>query len=203
VPQPEPRLDALARRACVGLASRSSRRSFLARVGALVLAGGVRAARAQAGVPGSEPIGGGWYGFCGHYFTTGSCPGPYRLPRVDARGYPLRPSDGHPVDNLGRLVDAHGFPVDEGRRRLRGPDGRPLPRAPRTRLCEDWVPEEQGVDARTQGVWYRCCGGQIRKLVDCCSLSRQRVNGDASLRGYCYGSRRVFCVLYHDTGMPC
>ena len=60
-----------------------------------------------------------------------------------------------------------------------------------------------GIDAVTQGSWYRCCGGQIRKLVDRCSRSRRRINGDASLVGYCYTGRRVFCVMYYDTGLPC
>ena len=31
---------------------------------------------------------------CGHIWTTGSCPSPLGLPRVDRNGYPLRPSDG-------------------------------------------------------------------------------------------------------------
>jgi hypothetical protein len=200
--------DATARRHCVELAAGRSRRSFLGQVGAVVvglLAGPVAAARAGRSrrVPGSEPIPGGWYGFCGHYFTTGSCPGPYRLPRVDAKGFPLRPADGRPIDNLGRLVDRQGQPVDDNGRRLTGPDGLPLAAAPRTRLCEDWVPEQHGIEAVRQGVWYRCCDGQLRRLVDCCSTSRRRVNGDASLRGYCYGERRVYCVLYYDTGVSC
>jgi hypothetical protein len=58
-------------------------------------------------------------------------------------------------------------------------------------------------DARGQGSWYRCCYGQIRKVVDCCSYSRRRINGDASLTGYCFNGRRVFCVQYYDSGLPC
>ena len=189
----------------VRLAARGTRRSLLVRAAALAFTlVGSRAAAAQArGVPGSQPIGGGWYGFCGHYFTTGSCPHPYAVPRVDRSGRPLRPSDGAPVDNLGRPVDAQGFAVDPAGRRVLGPGGEPLARAPRTRICEDWVPEEAGVDARPGGAWYRCCGGQVRKLVDCCSHSPRRINGDAGLVGYCAGGTRVYCVLYQDTGMPC
>jgi hypothetical protein len=198
------RPDRLAR----ALAANSSRRSFLGRLGALVLLlVGARTTRVAAGggigLPGTEPLPGGWFGFCGHTWTTASCPHPATLPRVDARGLPLRPSDGRPLDNLGRLVDAHGMPVDEAGNRLLGPDGIPLPRAPRTRICADWVPEQHGVDAHVQGSWYRCCEGQVRKLSDCCSLSRVRLNGDAALQGYCYGPRRVFCVTYYDTGVPC
>jgi hypothetical protein len=188
------------------LASGTTRRSFLAGVAAA--AAGVLGARAAEAAPrrpfpGTERISGGWYGFCGHYFTTGSCPGPHELPRVDARGYPLRPSDGHPVDNLGRPIDALGRPVDLRGDPLRALDGTLLPRAPRTRLCEDWVPSRHRVDAVTQGAWYRCCNGQIRKLADCCSPSRRRINGDGALVGYCRPGRRVFCVMYVDTGVPC
>ena len=57
--------------------------------------------------------------------------------------------------------------------RLVGPDGDPLERGPRTRICEDWVPEQFRIDAVTQGSWYRCCSGQVRKLVDCCSTEHQ------------------------------
>jgi hypothetical protein len=54
-----------------------------------------------------------------------------------------------------------------------------------------------------QGSWFRCCGGQIRKLMDCCATTQRRVNGDQALHGYCYGRRNVFCVTYYDTGLPC
>ena len=158
--------------------------------------------RGPAGA-GAGRIRGGWYGFCGHTWTTGSCPSPFSLPRIDARGFPVRPADGRPVDNLGRLIDALGRPLDAAGAPLPGPDGGVLPPAPRTRVCEDWVPERYGVDTVLQGAWYRCCDGQIRKLVDCCSTSRARINGDAALVGYCRPGRRVFCVVYMDTGVPC
>jgi hypothetical protein len=188
------------------LASGTTRRSFLAGVGAAVLGAlGLRGAgRAEAApIAGTNRIRGGWYGFCGHYFTTGSCPGPHELPRIDARGFPLRPSDGRPIDDLGRLIDAHGRPVGREGQLLLAPDGTPLPRAPRSRMCEEGVPRRFGIDAVTQGAWYRCCDDQIRKLTDCCTTNRTRINGDAGLRGYCRPGRRVFCVMYYDTGVPC
>jgi hypothetical protein len=181
------------------LASGLTRRSFLGRVGAALL-GVVGGSAVAAAVRPDEAEA---FHLCGHIWTTGSCPTPYTLPRIDRRGYPIRPKDARPIDNLGRLVDANGFPITEGGQRMTGPDGDALPRGPRTRVCEDWVPERFGIDAVTQGSWYRCCGGQIRKLVDCCSRSRRRINGDASLVGYCYTGRRVFCVMYYDTGLPC
>jgi hypothetical protein len=53
------------------------------------------------------------------------------------------------------------------------------------------------------GAWYRCCGGRVRKLVDCCTPSSRRINGDRALRGYCFNGRKVFCVMYYDTRIRC
>lgn len=201
----ERRIDQAGEELAHRLASSTTRRSFIGVVGAALL--GLTADRAtarRARVPGTEPVPGGWFGFCGHYWTTGSCKGPYKLPRVDRQGRPLRPADGRPVDDAGRLINDLGQPINEAGERLRGATGRPLPRTPRSRLCQDGVRKRYKLnDAVLQGSWYRCCDGQIRKLWDCCSTHRRRINGDASLRGYCYGNRRVFCVVYVDTGVPC
>jgi hypothetical protein len=200
VPWRDGLLDDAGETLATGLAAGMTRRSFLGRLGAVTLglvggstvAAAVKTEKAEA------------FHFCGHIWTTGSCPSPLGLPRIDRKGYPLRPRDGRRIDNLGRLVNREGYPIDEEGARMRGPDGKLLPKGPRTRLCDDWVEEVYGLrDATIQGAWYRCCSGQIRKLVDCCSRSRHRINGDASLRGYCYAPRRVFCVMYYDTGMPC
>jgi len=199
VRRPEELLGEAGESLATGLASGITRRSFLGRVGVTVL-GIVGGSAVAAAVDPDEAAA---FHFCGHIYTTGSCPSPLGVPRIDRNGYPLRPKDGRRIDNLGRLVNANGYPIRENGTRLRGPDGRLLPRAPRTRICADWVPERFGIDARIQGSWYRCCNDQIRKLVDCCSRSRRRINGDASLRGYCYAPRRVFCVQYYDTGLPC
>lgn len=197
--RPDDVLDGAAQALSARLAAGLTRRSFLGRMGGAILAvtGGATVAAAL------KPEEAEAFHFCGHIWTTGSCPSPLGIPRIDRTGYPLRAQDGRPIDNLGRLVDAEGYPVDEVGLRLLGPDGEPLERAPRTRLCEDWVPERFEIEARTQGAWYRCCNGQIRKLVDCCSPSRRRINGDASLVGYCWKGRRVFCVMYYDSELPC
>ncbi len=199
MPPPERVLDRAAATLASELGNGLTRRSFLGRVGAFVttLVGGSAAAAALA--PDEAEA----FHLCGHIWTTGSCPSPEGIPRIDRHGYPLRASDGHPIDNLGRPVNARGYPVDEHGRRLRGPDGVRLPAGPRTRICEEWVAELFGVDAASQGSWYRCCYGRIRKLTDCCSHSWRRINGDAALSGYCYRGRRVFCVMYYDTNMPC
>jgi hypothetical protein len=180
------------------LAAGSSRRGFLARVGAGVLAAAGGSVIGQVVQPGDADS----FHFCGHIYTTGSCPHPTGLPRIDSRGYPLRANDGVPVDDLGRPIDAEGRPVDGTGGLLREPDGRPVPPAPRTRLC-DRVHSIYGMSTTNDGSWYRCCGGKVRKLVDCCSHSSRRINGDAALVGYCFHGRKVFCVQYYDTSVPC
>lgn len=176
----------------------TSRRGFLARLGRLLVAasgGGLVAAavRAQAAEA---------YHFCGHIYTTGSCPHPTGLPRVDAHGLPLRAADGKPVDDLGRPVDAEGRPVDASGRPLLAPDGEPLPPAPRTPVCAA-AAAQYGFRPYNDGTWHRCCNGRVRRLIDCCGYVTRRINGDAALVGYCYAGRHVFCVVYYDTKIPC
>ena len=196
---PDQLLDDAAATLSTELANGLSRRSFLGRVSTFVMAlvGGSAVAAAV------KPEDADAFHLCGHIWTTGSCPSPLGLPRIDRNAFPIRPKDGRPIDTFGRLVNGDGFPIAGDGTRLRGPDGQVLPRAPRTRICEEWVPERFGISAVTQGSWYRCCGGRIRKLTDCCSTSRHRINGDAALTGYCYTGRRVFCVMYFDTTVPC
>ena len=74
--------------------------------------------------------------------------------------------------------------------------------APRSRLC-DRVQSIYGIRTTVDGSWYRCCGGKVRKLVDCCSRNSTRINGDAALKGYCFAGRKVYCVMYYDTRVPC
>jgi hypothetical protein len=181
------------------LAASTSRRGFLARVSRLLTA------VAGAGAVGAliEPGEADAFHFCGHIFTTDSCPHPTGLPRIDAHGFPLRAADGAPVDDLGRPVDADGSPIDASGEPLLDPDGRPLPPAPRSRVCQDAVAQRFDLRTRIDGSWYRCCGGHVRKLVDCCARTRRRINGDGALTGYCYSGRRVFCVMYYDTKIPC
>jgi hypothetical protein len=175
-------LERTVERRSVSLARKTSRRSFLGWLGRgfVALAGGQVAAialnpeRAEA------------YHICGHTFTTGSCPHPYYpLTRIDLHGYPVHPVYGYPIDNEGKIYTSR-----EQRR---------------TKICAQWVPSRYPFTGSPvlQGAWYRCCSGRIRKLWDCCSYSKRRINGDASLHGYCYGSRRVFCVTYFDTNTRC
>jgi hypothetical protein len=199
VPEHLDRAESRLERAADALASNTSRRGFLARVsGALmVAAGGTTVVRAV--VPPGEA---GAYHLCGHTYTTGSCPHPTGMPRIDSQGMPLRARDGQPVDDRGRPVDGSGRPVDDDGNLLRDTDGRPLPPEPRTPVC-DRVQEQRGFRTVVDGAWYRCCGGKVRKLTDCCAHHSKRINGDAALRGYCYRGRKVFCVMYYDTKVPC
>jgi hypothetical protein len=170
-----------------GLATSTSRRGFLARVSkTLSLAAGAGAVGALVDAGDADA-----FHFCGHIYTTDSCPHPTGLPRIDAHGYPLRAADGVPLDDLGRPVDAAGHPVDAHGRPLLDPDGRPLPAAPRSRVCQDGVARRFDLRTRIDGAWYRCCGGHVRKLVDCCAYTRRRINGDAdaSVPDCCCGTR--------------
>jgi hypothetical protein len=182
------------------VAAGSSRRGFLARVGAAVLA--TTSARAVGSMIAPEEAESKYYTFCGHTFTTDSCPHPTGLPRIDRHGLPVRAKDGHAVDDLGRLIDHHGRPIDESGRPLTDPDGNPLPRASRTRVCHA-AAEKYGFHDHRDGTWHRCCGGHVRKLVDCCGYVQDRINGDAALTGYCFNGRKVFCVMYYETHVPC
>jgi len=176
----------------------TSRRVFLGR------AGGVAASAAGAGIVGAviRPGDAEAYHFCGHIYTTDGCPHPTGLPRIDRRGLPLRARDGRNVDDLGRLIDALGQPVDEDGALLTDLEGRPLPAAPRSPVCM-LAGARHGIRVKTDGAWYRCCGGRVRKLVDCCSPNAKRINGDRALRGYCYDKRKVFCVMYFESSVPC
>jgi hypothetical protein len=198
---PEPRGSGSAEsvgRALDSLAADTSRRGFLARMGAALTAATAGGLVAKAVKPGEADA----FHFCGHIFTTGSCPHPTGTPRIDARGYPLHAESGDPVDNLGRVVNGRGVPVNGRGEPLRDPDGRPLPPAPRTKVCDETA-RRFDLETWVDGSWYRCCGGRVRKLVDCCSHSNKRINGDAALEGYCYRGRKVFCVMYFQTKVPC
>ena len=71
------------------------------------------------------------YHFCGHIYTTDSCPHPTGLPRIDSRGLPIRAKDARPVDDLGRYIDAQGLPVDD--------DGAPLTDADCATAPDGWL----------------------------------------------------------------
>ena len=178
--------------------SPSSRRGFLATAGAA--AGALAAVRTLGSLvqPGDAEA----FHICGHIYTTDGCPHPTGLPRIDTKGFPLRSWDGRPVDDLGRPINAEGAPVDESGALQLDPDGRPLPPATRTRICSA-TGRRFGIATRTDGSWFRCCGGHVRKLTDCCTPATRRINGDRALRGYCYGKRHVFCVMYLQTRVPC
>ena len=110
--------------------------------------------------------------------------------------------DGHKVDDLGRLIDDAGRPIDDEGQLLTDPDGHPLPVASRTAVCTA-VGQRYGFRTQVDGSWHRCCGGHVRKLIDCCSYNRMRINGDRALTGYCFKGRKVFCVMYFQTRVPC
>ena len=165
-----------------GLAQKTSRRSFLGRIGGslVAMAGGSFVVAAL------DPERAEAYHICGHIFTTGSCPHPF-FPntRIDRYGFPVHPTHGYPVDDEGRIYTSRS--------------------QTRRKICEGHVAERYPYTKPVvlEGTWDRCCGGRIRRVVDCCSRSRTRINGDASLVGYCHGGRRVFCITYIETEIRC
>ncbi|HVF52310.1 MAG TPA: twin-arginine translocation signal domain-containing protein [Actinomycetota bacterium] len=164
------------------LATRTSRRSFVTRLGAgiVALAGGPYVAAALA------PQRAEAHHVCGHTFTTGSCPHPFApRTRVDSYGFPVHPKHGYPVDDDGELYVSKD--------------------QPRRKVCQRVVPERYPHvgQARYGGGWSRCCKGRIRRIRDCCSYSNTRINGDASVTGYCHNGRKVFCIAYLDTTTRC
>jgi hypothetical protein len=169
-------------RAGTELARRTSRRSFLGRLGRAIvaLAGGSMVAVALA------PERAEAHHICGHTFTTGSCPHPYApLSRTDAYGFPVHPTYGYPVDDMGYI-----YLSDRQRR---------------TKVCERFVPERYPFvhNPRYGGGWSRCCDNRVRHIQDCCSRSTIRINGDASVRGYCPPGLRVFCITYLELNLRC
>lgn len=177
----------------------SDRRGFLERLGGAVVALAGARTVASALVPEQADA---YTNFCGHTYTTGNCPAPTGLPRVDSQGLPLRAADGVPVDDLGRPVNGKGQPIDAHGHVLRDADGTPLAPAPRTKTCET-AGHDYGIKLMLEGSWYRCCGGKVRRIRDCCGATNVRINGDAALVGYCYPGHHVFCVTYFETSMPC
>jgi hypothetical protein len=175
-------LERLMERASIGLANKTTRRSFLGRIGqgVVALAGGsmvavaLRPERAEA------------YHICGHTYTTGSCPHPYSpQSRVDKYGFPLHPVYGYPVDDGGRIYKSH--------------------HQTRHKMCEQLVPMRYPYTGhpRQGGGWTRCCNGRLRRIYDCCSYSDRRINGDAAVTGYCYNGRKVFCIGYRELTTRC
>ena len=174
--------DAAVERGARTLAEKSSRRSFVGRLGKglVALVGGPLVAvalspeRAEA------------HHICGHLYTTNSCPHPFEPhSRLDRWGYPVHPWFGYPVDDEGNVYVSR----DQTRRKV----------------CQEVVPDiyPYTESPRFGGGWSRCCGGRIRRIADCCSYSDIRINGDASVRGYCYAGRKVFCIGYRDTNVSC
>jgi hypothetical protein len=176
----------------------SSRRGFLAAAGGAVAALTVGRTIGSFITPGDADA----FHFCGHTFTTDSCPHPTGLPRIDRRGFPLRAHDGATVDDLGRRINAAGSPIHDDGSPMLDADDRPLPPATRTRICKA-AGKRFHISTQVDGSWHRCCEGHVRRLMDCCTTASHRINGDRALKGYCYANRHVFCVMYFQTSVPC
>jgi hypothetical protein len=173
-------LESAAERFSVDLAERTSRRSFVGRLGTGIVAlmgGSFVAAALRPDLAEAHHL-------CGHTGTTGSCPHPLRYPRIDLYGYPLHPTEGYKVDDRGRKYTSSS--------------------QPRHKICEYMVRAKYGVPyPRYGGGWSRCCWGRVRRLYDCCARVRYRINGDLANTGYCDSGRKVFCIAYRNTSYRC
>lgn len=164
------------------LARRTSRRSFLGRLGKTIvaMAGGSMVAVALS--PGRAEA----HHICGHTFTTGSCPHPFApLSRTDLYGFPVHPRFGYAVDDEGEIYLSE--------------------RQTRSKVCQTVVPERFPFvrNPRYGGGWSRCCNDRVRHIQDCCSTSNTRINGDGAVRGYCPRGRQVFCITYRELNVKC
>jgi hypothetical protein len=165
------------------IASRTSRRGFLGKLGrsVVVLAGGGVIATALAPERASA------HHICGHIASTGSCPHPFgKLARTDSFGFPVHPKYGYPVDDEGEI---YTDPTTQERHKI----------------CEETVPSTYPFVKHPKygGGWTRCCNGRLRHIQDCCSASRVRINGDGSVTGYCQTGLRVFCITYRELEASC
>ena len=169
-------------RAGTELARRTSRRSFLGRLGRTVVAIAGGSMVAVALEPGRAEA----HHICGHLYTTGSCPHPYSPhSRTDAYGFPVHPRLGYPVDDDGAIYLSE--------------------RQTRRKVCQAVVPERFPFvgNPRYGGGWSRCCNGRVRHIQDCCSSADTRINGDGSVRGYCPRALKVFCITYRELNKRC
>lgn len=174
--------DRLVERASSSLATRTTRRSFLGRIGIGVVA----AAGGPFVVAALKPERAEAYHICGHTYTTNSCPHPYSpLSRVDKYGYPIHPKYGY-------KLDVNGDPYTSRNQTIK-------------KMCEETVKERYPYvrDPAQGGGWSRCCSGRVRRIYDCCGYTATRINGDGAVTGYCYRGKRVFCVGYRDLNVRC
>ena len=179
------------------LAAGSSRRGFLARVGAAVM--GVTGARTVGALV--APGRGRGLSLLRAHLHDGLVPAPDRPAADRQQGLP-DPRQERPAGRRPRPLHRRAGPPGRRRRRAADRRRRRAPaRATRTPVCTARR-RAHGFKHHVDGAWYRCCGGHVRKLVDCCG-PRNRINGDKALTGYCYKGRKVFCVMYYDTKVPC
>ena len=125
------------------------------------------------------------------------------MPRIDSprvtRCAPTTASRS--TTSAGRSTAAASRSTSDGKP-LRDPDGRPLPPAPRTKVCDETAREyDIGTHGRRRLVplLRRARSASSSTAARC---SDKRINGDAALEGYCYQGRKVFCVMYYQTKVP-
>ena len=141
--------------------------------------------------------------FCGHIYTTGSCLHPTgtpadRRPRLPAprrgRGPGRRPRpQGQRQGPAGRHATARRCATPTAARCRRRPGPRSATR-PRASTASSPTSTAAGIAA---------AGAASASWSTAARNTQKRINGDAALEGYCYRGRKVFCVMYFQTKVPC
>ena len=162
------------------LARRTSRRSFLGRLGRTVvaIAGGSMVAVAL------EPDRAEAHHICGHLFTTGSCPHPFS-PLEDGRlRVPGASALGYPVDDDGAIYLSE--------------------RQTRRKVCRPWcravpVRAEPAVRRRLEPLLQRTRSAYPGLLFDRRHSDQRRRRGARLLPR----ARKVFCITYRELNVRC
>ena len=178
----------------------TSRRGFLSRV-----------SRRRAGADGRRRRSAGWsrpgeaeaYHFCGHIYTTDSCPHPTGLPRIDSRGLPAARARRPPVDDLGRSSTPTAARSTRTAARSPTPTAGRCRPPPARRVCDVVADRLRHQDRRSTAPGTAAAAAASASSSTAARRSPRRINGDASLTGYCYKGRKVFCVMYYDTKVKC
>ena len=94
-------------------------------------------------------------------------PAPDRRSRLPA----ARLATAAPIDDLGRRSTRKGEPVDDARQGPARPRRTPAAAGSADQGLRARRRAIYGFEPHIDGGWYRCCGGHVRKLVDCCAYT--------------------------------
>ena len=139
---------------------------------------------------------------------TRPIPAPIRpgrtLPRIDRAGYPLEPASGKPIDNLGRPHQRAGASPSMTRQ------GAARPRRPAAAAgaADEGLPgggQREASGSRPTSTAAGIAAAAVRSASSS-TAARNTTSGSTATppsRATASAGRKVFCVLYFDTRVPC